>query len=220
MEKSRDEPPNSSSRRWPVPLRRRARQITRAKIDELRVIEKQIASMIQHENELTNHRIQWFLTLQGFLFTSVALYGDQPGRNLFGYLIGIMGIGVCISFGVALRAGQKGFDNLVERWHKAYEAHRRDYYQAGVAGYISMNKWENRLVPWVALPWILGFGWILICIFVFLHPGHDLPGTYTPVVLEKNQKSATQHDHGMESESKSSEKEIRVYNTRTGLRKE
>jgi hypothetical protein len=53
----------------------------RASIANLIVIEKQIADMIQHENELTNHRIQWFLTLQGFLFTSVALYGDQPGRN-------------------------------------------------------------------------------------------------------------------------------------------
>ena len=206
--------------RRPVPLRGRTGEFMRASIAELRVIEKQIADMIQHENELTNHRIQWFLTLQGFLFTSVALYGDQPGRNWFGYLIGIMGIGVCISFGVALRAGQKGFNNLVERWHKAYEPHRRDYYQTGVAGYLSMEKWENQLVPWVALPWILGFGWLLICIFVFFHPGHDLPGTYVPIVLEKSQKSTTERGSNKKSELKSPDKEIRVYSTRTGLRKD
>lgn len=204
----------------PPHLRGRAREFMRASIADLKDIEKQIADMIQHENELTNHRIQWFLTLQGFLFTSVALYGDQPGRKWFGYLISVMGIGVCISFGVALRAGQKGFNNLVERWHKAYEPHRRNYYQTGVAGYLSMKKWENLLVPWVALPWILGFGWLLICVFVSFHPGHDLPGSYAPVVLEKNQQSAAGRSNGTRSGLKSGDKEIRVYDTRTGQQKE
>ena len=40
--------------------------------EELKDVEGQIRGMIQHENDLLNHRIQWFLIINGFLLTATA----------------------------------------------------------------------------------------------------------------------------------------------------
>lgn len=52
-------------------------------IKALKRIESDIGRAIEHENELLNHRIQWFLTITGFLLGAIALYGPNTGRDFF-----------------------------------------------------------------------------------------------------------------------------------------
>jgi hypothetical protein len=155
--------------------------------DDLRKIEMQISSMIQHENELLNHRIQWFLTLNGFLFTAVALYGNQPGRNYFGWVLAGLGLLVCSSFFVGLSIGGQGFKRLVRRWKMIKAMHSEGFEEVGVYGHLAKGFLENNLAPWKALPMLMAFGWIAVAIFVGYYPGQNPTGTYTPLIIQEQQ---------------------------------
>jgi hypothetical protein len=128
---------------------------------ELRELERDIRSVIQHDNELTNHRIQWFLTISGFLFTAVALSGNQPGRKVFGFVVAIIGLATCVSFEVALNIGRKAWERMTNLWDE-YRARCSDpFAEVGVYGYKATDS-EARGAPWRWLPIIVGLGWVAI----------------------------------------------------------
>jgi hypothetical protein len=136
--------------------------------DDLKEIEGQIRGMIQHENDLLNHRIQWFLIINGFLLTATASLKAQPsGYTLLMLIIlAIVGFLICISFWFSLGIGRGGVGRLADMWE-----HYRDLYyrheeptgchQIGVLGWRS-TKWATRAAPWYALPIIFGIAWILL----------------------------------------------------------
>jgi len=183
----------------------------RIKPEELRKIEAQIAEMIQHENEILNHRIQWFLTLNGFLFTAVALYGNQPGRNWFGTALTIVGLLVCYSFGIGLQIGGRGFRRLVDVWLDLHSKCQEDFHDVGVYGHLANGFQERNLAPWRALPYLMAIGWILVAVFVWFFPGEHPPGSFTPVLIQETEKTIRGETFKIHR--------VEVYNTKTGEKK-
>ena len=53
-----------------------------------------IRSLIIHENEMINHRMTWFLVLQGFMLTGIA-FGWEKSREL-------CGVFACIRYAVLI----------------------------------------------------------------------------------------------------------------------
>ncbi len=164
---------------------------------ELRELEREIRSVIQHDNVLTNHRIQWFLTISGFLFTAVALYGNQPHRNWFGTAVAIIGLFTCVSFDVALKIGRNAWLRMTNLWTE-YRGRCKDHFvEIGVYGYHATDR-ESVFAPWRRLPHFVGVGWVLIVIFVWCFPGQRSPGTYSPI------------------SGPAAEQKVRVFDTATG----
>jgi hypothetical protein len=136
--------------------------------DDLKEIEGRIRGMIQHENDLLNHRIQWFLIINGFLLTATASLKAQPSSDtlLMLIILAIVGFLICVSFWFSLGIGRRGVGQLADMWE-----HYRDLFyrheeptgchQIGVLGWRS-NKWATRAAPWYALPIIFGIVWILL----------------------------------------------------------
>jgi hypothetical protein len=163
---------------------------------ELRPLEVQIEGMLRHENDLLNHRIQWFLTINGFLFTAVAIFGNTPGRPWFGTIVGVVGLLTSISFYFALSIGRKGWTILVDRWNIIRARCTEPYTDIGVYGYRTRGL-ERYLMPWILLPWILSIGWLGVIVFVWAVPPSPT-SAFTPVVVEPGKQ------------------EVRVYDSRTG----
>lgn len=162
-------------------------------------IEQDIRSAVQHENELLNHRIQWFLTITGFLLTAVALYGPNAGRDIFCIVIAAIGILVTRSFQVALGIGGKGVRRLSCLWELyRMKAEDKKFPEVGVLGY-SANLLENSGAPWKCLPLITYILWVSIVLFGLLNPGLAPSGSYS-VNATTNQKQR-----------------FVVYDTRTGM---
>lgn len=178
------------------------------KPEELRRIETRIAEMIQHENELLNHRIQWFLTLNGFLFTAVALYGNQPGRNWFGTALAILGLLVCYSFGIGLQIGGRGFRRLVDIWQDLCSKCHEDFHEVGVYGHLANGFQEKNLAPWRALPLLMAIGWISVMVFVWSFKGEHPPGTFTPILIQEAEKTINGETFKIHR--------VEVLNTKTG----
>jgi hypothetical protein len=78
---------------------------------------KRVRSAIEHENQLTNHRVTWLLTSQGFLFAAFALVFQASTktdvkdelRAFYQYILSglaITGIFVSLYLRLALRAAE------------------------------------------------------------------------------------------------------------------
>jgi hypothetical protein len=67
--------------------------------------------MIQHENDLINHRITWLCQIQGFLFAALALT-QKSGSDAMLILLPIIGIAVAISSWTGLYAALVAIENL------------------------------------------------------------------------------------------------------------
>lgn len=167
---------------------------------ELRDLEKQVETMLHHENELLNHRIQWFLTLSGFLFTAVAIYGNQPGRNWFGTVLAAVGLLTCISFGAILSLGRRGWKSTLRRWQTIRLQHKAPFHDVGVYG-VHSKGFLTYLAPTRLLPWVMGLGWVGLVVFVWVYPGVNPPGSYSVVPY------------------KPSEQQLKIVNTREGTLK-
>src|SRR5208337_1215000 len=145
-------------------------------------------------------RIQWFLTINGFLFTAVAVFGNQPGRDHFGYVLGAVGLLVCVSFGHVLKLGSKGWTRLADLWEKLRHRATSDFVEIGVYGHRSRGVW-SKFGPWFLLPYIMAAGWAGVIWFFAEHREERPPGSYSPVVINKL------------------EQEVQVFNTSTGTQK-
>lgn len=135
---------------------------------ELESIEHRIRGMIQHENDLLNHRIQWLLTINGFLLAATgAIFGKQGPEAAF--LIDVfasVGIAVCVSFYFSLGIGRKGVGRLADMWEHYRELFYQNdepsgCHQVGVLGWRS-NPVASKLAPWYSLPFVFGFAWLSV----------------------------------------------------------
>jgi hypothetical protein len=136
--------------------------------DDLKEVEGRIRGMIQHENDLLNHRIQWFLTINGFLLLATATLKNKQSDDITRMLISIAVVGllICISFWFSLGIGRRGVGRLADMWE-----HYRDLYyrheqptgchQIGVLGWRS-HKWASKAAPWFALPILFSAVWIFL----------------------------------------------------------
>ena len=113
---------------------------------------KIIRSMVEHENMLYNHRMNWMLTTQGFLLTIVGVLWNKNGQEII-VLISILGILSLFSFWYTLRTNRWAITNLIENY---------EHYNPPVIGK-AKDKVEI-LHIWNFLPLILVIFWIVIFI--------------------------------------------------------
>lgn len=72
--------------------------------------------MIRHENELTNQRITWLLTIQGFMFAALCITWGKPGFATLVYPICIIGFSIPLSAYFALRSSSEAIDSIWTWW--------------------------------------------------------------------------------------------------------
>jgi hypothetical protein len=154
---------------------------------EAREIEKAIRSMIEHENTLMNNRIQWFLTITGFIITSLFLSSRIGTGGLLVVFLATLGFVVSISFWLSLRIGGEAVQSLINRW-EGYRTRAVPYFnEVGVIGSLLGRNPLSLLVPWRVLPPVLIVFWGAIICLALASPNDFrvlAPGTF--VHLEKS----------------------------------
>ena len=113
-----------------------------------------IKSLIIHENEMINHRMTWFLVLQGFMLTGIA-FGWEKSCALCG-VFATIGMLSSLSVGIILRLGTLTLAKLEALNHT-------DQVVVG-RGSSETSALLKFLLPWHFLPVVFSLGWIVIFI--------------------------------------------------------
>jgi hypothetical protein len=160
-------------------------QLSGISTDEAREIEKSIRAMIEHENTLMNNRIQWFLTITGFLITAIFLSSRIAENSIFITLMALVGMAISLSFWLSLSTGRKAVGRLLALWNAYRVRAVPSFNETGVIGSRLIGGW-NYLAPWWALPPILLIFWLAVMVNSCFAPEALMaptPGTY--VFLDK-----------------------------------
>jgi len=115
--------------------------------------------MVQHENELMNHRIGWMATCNGLLFAALGFVWDKPRGNAVAYVIAIPGIFTCASARSSLYVARKALVRLQCLWDKK-GTDEADV--PPVIGWHDERHWLQWLLPWYSLPVIFAAAWASI----------------------------------------------------------
>lgn len=91
---------------------------------DMKDIYERYAKKVQQENDLIHHRMVWFVTLQSFLFTSLALFtngtffGDLRGWIFFGFA-GIGAASAAFTL-ISVASAYDAMRDTRDQWHKGY----------------------------------------------------------------------------------------------------
>jgi len=121
-----------------------------------------VREMIRHENELMNHRISWFNTLQGLLFAALAFSWDKAEGGGLVYIFSALGTLLCLSTFYSLRANLLAISTLRHWWDNNRAT---DYHGPDVIGRRPDQKSIPLLRPYVAFPAAFGIAWIWIVVW-------------------------------------------------------
>lgn len=152
---------------------------------EAREIEKAIRAMVEHENLLMNNRIQWFLTINGFLITAIFLSSRLAEKSILITLMALVGLAISLSFWLSLSTGRKAVGRLLSLWKDYRLRAIPTFNETGVIGSRLLDGW-NYLAPWWALPPVLAVFWLIVMLHSTLAPELlrvPTPGTH--VFIEK-----------------------------------
>jgi hypothetical protein len=129
-----------------------------------------VRTMIAHEDDLLNNRMNWLLVVQGLLFAALGSLADVsssiPGLV---YVLIAFGFLISISSKVAFISGDRAIRNLLAYWDEHLEsANRRwqDYppvFAAAVQDRMLMRL-DSFLSPRNLLPWAFALGWLVILV--------------------------------------------------------
>jgi hypothetical protein len=111
-----------------------------------------IRALIQHENEMTNHRMNWFLILQGFMFAGIAFAWDKS--EALCVVFSIVGILSSISVGILLRYGIQAIRNLDQKTEETTIG----------KGSEETSPIMHFLLPWHFLPFTMILAWTAMII--------------------------------------------------------
>ncbi len=114
-------------------------------------------SMIEHENELLNHRMTWMWTFQGLLMGATA-FAWEDSKMLLG-IISFIGFTSAISFGLSFVSALRAIKNILTNWDK-YSSENPGYEGPSVIGSDRKGGIHTFFKPWGALPWIVAFLWL------------------------------------------------------------
>ena len=133
-----------------------------------------LRTMIQHENEITNHRLTWMLIFQSILFaTSVSFWRIHL---LLFIVIGLLGIFTSISFSYALRLSTNARVYFRNLWTVKIKDNKEiadkippivgDPPSAGDSGKIKKPKLFRlrKLHPWIFIPRAMILCWLTLII--------------------------------------------------------
>ena len=118
-----------------------------------------IRDLIHKENEMINHRMNWFLILQGFMFAGIAFAWDK-GQAL-SIVFSSVGMLSALSVGVLLRSGIKAIEHLEQSNSETNDA-------VMGKGKGDTPALVHLLLPWNFLPALMMIAWLaLMCIRIF-----------------------------------------------------
>lgn len=124
-----------------------------------------IRDMITHENVLTNHRLTWFIVIQGFLITALigSLKLNCNNSNFLPILlISILGMLSSLSAYVSLDSAAEAINNLIGKFDAMKKKLNSPYQGAPVIG-LKFEQWRFAwLRPSHFLPTLLFLGWIIV----------------------------------------------------------
>lgn len=118
-----------------------------------------IRALIQHENEMANHRMNWFLILQGFMFAGIAFAWDKSTALCIVFsIVGILSslsVGILLNYGIqAIRKlDQKSRDTTIGK------------------GSEEINQFMHFLLPWHFLPFTMMVSWTAMIIIKLANIG-------------------------------------------------
>lgn len=119
-----------------------------------------LRSIICHEDELTSHRMSWFLTIQGLLFTALGFSWNQSGA--LSLLLCGLGLAICASCRFALILGPTAVGQAIWWW----DQHKPDGYDGPplIPLDYQAKRLEEPYWPWNSLPLCLGSAWVVAAI--------------------------------------------------------
>ncbi len=121
---------------------------------------KEIRSMLEHENNLIDHRLTWMGTLQGLLFTAFAVL-TTDGKHYFPTLIiSIVGVVSCISVAYSLYWSNKELEKLGDHSSVFFKI-LSELPPDSKKEKNCLSKY-NFLWPWLFLPWVFCIAWTLL----------------------------------------------------------
>jgi hypothetical protein len=120
--------------------------------------EKTIRAMIVHEDDVTNHRLTWLVTLQGFLFAALGFSVEKQKFLLIPTLSGL-GAATALSTLYHLWLSQCALRDLVRDWNE-----NRSYENGPpVIGYNTTERAIRSFPsPWFTIPVCLFVAWVVI----------------------------------------------------------
>jgi len=118
-----------------------------------------IRKLIQSENEMTNHRMNWFLVLQGFMFAGLAFAWEKSTSLCI--VFSIVGALSSVSVGTLLQCGINAIKNL--------ESMKPEEECVIGKGNGDTHKLMHLLLPWNFIPTLMVFAWIALIIIRINH---------------------------------------------------
>lgn len=128
---------------------------------------KRVRSAIEHENELTNHRLTWMLNSQAFLFAAFALTFQSSAKDdvspsalpLFKYVLaGISSVGIlsALYLSSGLAAAHKQHNQLRDWWKdRSKQDSTRHPDICGESPRFFLN------LPYFGFPFVFVLGWVV-----------------------------------------------------------
>jgi hypothetical protein len=128
-------------------------------------------AIIEHENELTNHRMQWLLTAQGFLFGAFALViteaikhpANDPAMHLAWvtlWAISLLGAVISVFVGISLLTSKMQHD-AAGKWFR--DCHGKLIEERNLPPIFGKSQIAN-LLGLSFLPWIVLICWVAILV--------------------------------------------------------
>ncbi|UUO14927.1 hypothetical protein [Dolichospermum heterosporum] len=105
---------------------------------------------VMHENDLMNHRMTWFTSLQGLLFAALGFsWGKTENNNLI-FILGFLGILTSASSAFVLWGGANAIEELLNNSTTTKTFGRK-------------AKWnEKYFYPWYSFPVLFAITWAII----------------------------------------------------------
>jgi hypothetical protein len=120
-----------------------------------------IRQMINAENTVLNHRLTWFATLEGLLFSALGFAWGKPDAHALVRVLAVLGIVAALcSLGLIMSATRAMF-RLHFLWEKQQPA---NYDGPGVTGLPPAKSWIARWLGawWIYFPVFFIWGWARI----------------------------------------------------------
>jgi hypothetical protein len=125
-----------------------------------------VREMIKHEDDLTNQRMSWFLTIEGLLFAALS-FGWDKNRWLVSGVLAPAGFAVCLSCRFSLVLGPTTVGKLVSKWDT--ELMPRSYHGVDVVGMrVNVSRMRQFLWPWNSVPLALALAWVAAGVLRFV----------------------------------------------------
>jgi hypothetical protein len=119
-----------------------------------------IRSMIEHENELFNHRVGWLIQLQGFLFAALSFAWDKKDTHLLVTVFSVVGMAVSLASLSNMWVYFKTTQTLKDDWDKI----KNDCNVPDVVGFRAKQEHNMFLLPMWSLPFIFIIAWLFVLI--------------------------------------------------------